>query len=465
MIYIGRDGLERNAPDIPSLSTHIRGGDIVPSTLVRATGDEPWRRAETDPNIAALLALGHANTVQFSPITSRIGVIIAKTVFLLLAFFISIILPVTFIFFITMYMFHGALDWNGKLPYLWVLGFFMPAILATRDRSFTIWGKAKRFALSQLLVSTLFTISVIVLEVALVLLRPLDGWALSLIACLCLWAFVFFGLKRIWHLSTVLEAMRLWRRGKRNSLPVSGGRPEPSTKERALDTPATKSVGEGRSLPPDVPDDVVWRTLLEYDEPFRQTVERLTALSPENVEVFRRCLLAGRDYARLKECEDASIAEVQAPAFVDDEALQKAYIYLRSLAPSLGDQFVQTIRIIGKPDDVKTVTDSILAKEEPFEKFWRMFPQCGKSPGSKEPVREEFDRLVSAGVSPDHLIYGATQYRAYLLINKIDENKIKKALMWLGNKEYDLYAKPRFMLERPSARRRRELEDGSVRSD
>jgi hypothetical protein len=94
--YIGRDGVERTAPDIPTLAAHIRGGDIVPSTLVRSAADQPWRLAETDPDLAALFVLAGSRAIvtdaSVGSSKSRRAIIIArKVIFLVLMFFVAVV--------------------------------------------------------------------------------------------------------------------------------------------------------------------------------------------------------------------------------------------------------------------------------------------------------------------------------------------------------------------------------------
>jgi hypothetical protein len=52
-IYIGRDEIERLAPDIPTLAAYIRGGDILASTLIRTAsasrGAEPKQTPPSSP--------------------------------------------------------------------------------------------------------------------------------------------------------------------------------------------------------------------------------------------------------------------------------------------------------------------------------------------------------------------------------------------------------------------------------
>src|SRR5271155_2305004 len=64
LIYIDQDGIEREAPDIPTIAAHIRDGGITGSTLIRSTPEEPWRRAEIDPSVAELLSLVGSNTAS-----------------------------------------------------------------------------------------------------------------------------------------------------------------------------------------------------------------------------------------------------------------------------------------------------------------------------------------------------------------------------------------------------------------
>ena len=90
-------------------------------------------------------------------------------------------------------------------------------------------------------------------------------------------------------------------------------------------------------------------------------------LSPENVEQFRQLLVAGRDRARIKEYEDASINRVQGPALVEDVALQKAYVTLNSKGRRLGDELVRVTRVIGRPDDLGQTVRQIISNADEAE--------------------------------------------------------------------------------------------------
>jgi hypothetical protein len=72
--------------------------------------------------------------------------------------------------------------------------------------------------------------------------------------------------------------------------------------------------------------------------------------------------LVRRERSRIKEFEDACIANLQGPAFVGDEALQKTYSVLNSRDRRLGDELVRVIRIIGKPDDLEKLVTQILSR-------------------------------------------------------------------------------------------------------
>jgi tetratricopeptide (TPR) repeat protein len=50
---------------------------------------------------------------------------------------------------------------------------------------------------------------------------------------------------------------------------------------------------------PRVPDEEVWQTYLDYDPTIRETVKRLSSLSPKSVEEFRSLLLGYRDCSRV----------------------------------------------------------------------------------------------------------------------------------------------------------------------
>ncbi len=111
----------------------------------------------------------------------------------------------------------------------------------------------------------------------------------------------------------------------------------------------------------------VWQTFLEHDPDVSEAVERLSALSPRNVEEFRTLLLQHRDRTRVKEFEDEAIRRIQGSAFVDDAPLLQAYINLNREDGRLGEELVRVVGVIGKPEDlertVAQVRQKFLAKE------------------------------------------------------------------------------------------------------
>jgi hypothetical protein len=381
LIYIGQDGVEREAPDLPTLAAHIRDGDIAGSTLLRRAPDEPWRRAEADPSVAALLALAASNRAsgrasqRAVDLTGRVGAIALKTMFLFVMFVIAAVTAAVV----------GQLNSDALMSLLGVkigsrlsfptlIAVFVPAILAVRDRRFTLGGKAKRFSLSLLVAAAAVNVPGFVAGLLLNILPPLGPWStIGLLLCAGIggWVLLAYGLKRIWLMPNVLGVLHPIR-----SYPGRGVLPS-----TAIGTPSAdghSSVGDDHDVARNISSDEAWRTFLDHDEAVREAVERLAALSAENVSEFQRLLVAGRDRARVKEYEDASVRRIQGPAFVGDRALQKAYAVLNSRDRRLGDELVRVTRVIGRPDDLKRVVTQILSNsgkwltlEEPFEVFWR----------------------------------------------------------------------------------------------
>lgn len=103
----------------------------------------------------------------------------------------------------------------------------------------------------------------------------------------------------------------------------------------ATGTEDPKVVNE-LSLPSSGSNDEVWQTFLEHDPSISETVERLSSLSPRNVEEFRTLLLQHRDCSRAKEFEDEAIRRIQGPAFIGDPTLREAYISLNREDGRLG---------------------------------------------------------------------------------------------------------------------------------
>jgi hypothetical protein len=143
LIYIGQNGLEREAPDLPTLAAHIRDGDITGSTLLRRAADEPWRRAETDPSVAALLALATSNRAggrasqRTVDLTKRAGTVALKSVFLLLMFLVALAAAVV----VGQLNSDALTDFVGfrvgnRASFFTIVAVFFPAILAVRDRRY-----------------------------------------------------------------------------------------------------------------------------------------------------------------------------------------------------------------------------------------------------------------------------------------------------------------------------------------
>ena len=63
--FIGQDGTEKTVAGLPALALLIRDGMITNLTFVRNTREDPWRPAERDPDISALLSLAeHRDSVD-----------------------------------------------------------------------------------------------------------------------------------------------------------------------------------------------------------------------------------------------------------------------------------------------------------------------------------------------------------------------------------------------------------------
>ena len=105
-----------------------------------------------------------------------------------------------------------------------------------------------------------------------------------------------------------------------------------------------------------------WQTFLERDSGVGKAVERLSWLSPKNVEEFRTQLLQYRDCNRIKEFEEDSIRRIQGPSFVGDASLQQAYISLNREDGRLGDELVRMVGIIGKPEDLERTVAQVRNK-------------------------------------------------------------------------------------------------------
>jgi hypothetical protein len=146
-------------------------------------------------------------------------------------------------------------------------------------------------------------------------------------------------------------------------------------------------------------DDQVWQTFLEYEPGIGEAVERLSSLSPKNVEEFRTLFLRHRDCSRIKEFEDDAIRRVQGPAFLDDAALRESYISLNRENNRLGDELVRVVGVIGRPKDLERTIAQVRKKfpteEEPEQH--RDAPAGFTTPSS--PVSQEAPKISKAGVT------------------------------------------------------------------
>jgi len=310
--YIGKDGIERRISDISGLVAAAKAGEITRSSLLRTAQDKPWRPAETDPSVAALLTtvppFGAAPGTRST--AKRAAIIVLKTIFLVIAF----------VFAIGVAGIVGQLNadaWSDLLgfkvitrpvfPVSWLV--FIPAVLAVKSRTFSIGGKAARFALSLAVAIATVVMTGLATGLVLAILPPLGPWPIIAVAgalSVLGWMPFVYAMKRIWALPDVSYVFRFFRK-------------HPVESHSAQKTgPAVSDVSGS--------DVKVWRTFVRHEPAVQQAVERLAALSPTNVAVFRKLLVAGRDRARIKEYETASIVRVQGAEFVGDEDLHKAHI-------------------------------------------------------------------------------------------------------------------------------------------
>ncbi len=109
--------------------------------------------------------------------------------------------------------------------------------------------------------------------------------------------------------------------------------------------------------------DELWLTYLNYDRAVQQAVNRLSALSSENVDEFRALLLKGRDRARIKDYEAESIRRLQGEAFVGDDELQRTLIVLNAENPRLGDELKRVVSTTGRPGDLDQTVAAIRAQQ------------------------------------------------------------------------------------------------------
>jgi nucleoid-associated protein YgaU len=106
-------------------------------------------------------------------------------------------------------------------------------------------------------------------------------------------------------------------------------------------------------------DDELWLTYLNYDRAVQQAVNRLGALSSNNVDEFRALLLKGRDRARVKEYEAESIRRLQGEAFVGDDELQRALIVLNAEDERMGAELKRIVSATGRPADLDQTVSAI----------------------------------------------------------------------------------------------------------
>jgi nucleoid-associated protein YgaU len=110
-------------------------------------------------------------------------------------------------------------------------------------------------------------------------------------------------------------------------------------------------------------DDELWLTYLNYDRAVQQAVNRLGALSSNNVDEFRALLLKGRDRSRVKEYEAESIRRLQGDAFVGDDELQRALIVLNAEDATLGEELKRIVGAAGRPADLDQTVSAIRSRQ------------------------------------------------------------------------------------------------------
>ena len=116
-------------------------------------------------------------------------------------------------------------------------------------------------------------------------------------------------------------------------------------------------------------DDEVWQTFIDHEPSIVEAVERLSLLSPKNVEVFRTLFLERRDCSRIKEFEEEAVRRIQGPAFVTDATLREAYIELNHEDGRLGEELVRVVGVIGKPSDLERAIAQVRKKFSDKEIF------------------------------------------------------------------------------------------------
>jgi len=426
--YIGKDGIERRISDISGLVAAAKAGEITRSSLLRTAQDKPWRPAETDPSVAALLTtvppFGAAPGTRST--AKRAAIIVLKTIFLVIAF----------VFAIGVAGIVGQLNadaWSDLLgfkvitrpvfPVSWLV--FIPAVLAVKSRTFSIGGKAARFALSLAVAIATVVMTGLATGLVLAILPPLGPWPIIAVAgalSVLGWMPFVYAMKRIWALPDVSYVFRFFRK-------------HPVESHSAQKTgPAVSDVSGS--------DVKVWRTFVRHEPAVQQAVERLAALSPTNVAVFRKLLVAGRDRARIKEYETASIVRVQGAEFVGDEDLHKAHIALNRQDPRLADELVHVVDTLGRPHDLDKAVAQILddGKHLPaptFETFWRIYPNGGSNRG-KHTARMNFNHAVRMGADPGAIVVAAVRFAAYVASKPIEleDRTVPSAGSWLSYEEW-----------------------------
>jgi hypothetical protein len=85
---------------------------------------------------------------------------------------------------------------------------------------------------------------------------------------------------------------------------------------------------------------------------------------------------------------------------------------------------VHSHRERGTPDD------------DPFERFWRIYPSRGDLPNPKKPAAEKFAAVVKRGVDPAEILSGAERYARSIKANGTAPRFVAQGLTWLNQERW-----------------------------
>jgi len=102
---------------------------------------------------------------------------------------------------------------------------------------------------------------------------------------------------------------------------------------------------------PEITDEKVWQTYLGNDPAISETVNRLSSLSANSVDIYEPEEVAPR---RAKELEEQDPRRKLGSAW-DDVAIRDAYLNLNREDQRLGDELIRIIGSIGKPKDLNRI--------------------------------------------------------------------------------------------------------------